>query len=207
MKTHKAFSTSKSDAQATVVEPVKVFDFCFNEYAAYPEELSGRCSAFDIDYIQSREQAPATKSKFQTIDKELAHQFKQVKETPVEHHSLNMFESIQHPTKRKLPLSFSDSQSPFNNATNIVYTSNFLIPMIIAPENILQFFDLQGYLMIDYYREQEKLIISEFEKDGKAFGWPVFHSCGNYSDKIELIKKNEGLKQNEVYKIIHQICN
>lgn len=297
MTTNKTFSTSKSDAQATLVEPVKVSDFCFNEYVAYADELSGRCStfmkkefgalvyrrmrvaevfsygckemkqslewqlgalkksmnypadvpnflepwygigtlstAFDIDYIWNKGQAPATKPKFATIDQALAYPFKQVKDTPVGGHTLDMIEYFLDQTKGRIPMSFSDIQSPFNNATNIVDTSNFLISMIMEPEKVLQFLDLLADLMINFYREQEKLIGSAlvkpghgfassphfegfamsddnvvmvdadsyynfirpaFEKVGNAFGGPVFHSCGNYSDKIEMIKGFEGLK-------------
>jgi len=297
MSTNKTFSTSKSDAQATLVEPVKVSDFPFNEYADYSEKLSGRCSAFmkkssgvlvyrrmrvaevfsfgcremkqslewqlgalqksmdypadvpnflepwygigpistafDIDYIWNKGQSPATKPKFQTIDEALAYPFKEVKDTQVGRHSLNMIEYFLDQTRGIIPMSFSDIQSPFNNATNIVDTSNFLISMIMEPEKVLQFLDLIADLMIDFYREQEKLIGSalvkpghgfasspqfkgfamsddnvvmvdadnyynyirpSFEKVGNAFGGPVFHSCGNYSDKIEMIKRIEGLK-------------
>jgi len=37
-------------------------------------------------------------------------------------------------------------------------------------------------------------IVPSFTKLGNAFGGPVFHSCGNYSDKTGLFKKIEGLK-------------
>lgn len=297
MTTNKSFNTSKSDAQATLVEPIKVSDFNFNKYVEYAEELNGRCeafmkkssgvlvyrrmrvaevfsygcremkqslewqlgalqksmdypadvpnflepwygigpitTAFDIDYIWHKGQAPATKPKFQTIDEALAYPFKQVKETPVGRHTLNMIGYFLDQTKGRLPMSFSDIQSPFNNATNIVDTSNFLISMIMEPEKVLQFLDLLADLTIDFYKEQEKLIGSalvkpghgfassplfegfamsddnvvmvdaenyynytrpSFEKVGKAFGGPVFHSCGNYSDKIGMIKKIESLK-------------
>lgn len=301
MTTNKTFSTSKSDAKATLVEPVKVPDFTFNEYADYIEKLSGRCEAFmkkssgvlvyrrmrvaevfsygcrdmkqslewqlgalkksmdyladvpnflepwyeigavstaiDIDYIWNKGQAPATKPKFETIDHALSYPFKRVKDTPVGRHSLNMIEYFLDQTKGRLPISFSDIQSPFNNATSIVETSNFLIYMIMESEKVLQLLDLIADLMTDFYKEQEKLIGSalvkpghgfassplfegfamsddnvvmvdadnyynyirpSFEKVGKAFGGPVFHSCGNYSDKIEMIKQIEGLKTVDV---------
>jgi hypothetical protein len=190
-------------------------------------------TAFDIDYIWNKGQAPATKPKFETIDQALAFPFKQVKDTPVGRQTLNMIEYFLDQTKGRIPISFSDIQSPFNNATNIVDTSNFLISMMTEPEKVLQFLDLIADLMIGFYREQEKLIGSalvkpghgfasshlfegfamsddnvvmvdadnyynyirpSFEKVGKAFGGPVFHSCGDYSDKIGMIKRMEGLK-------------
>lgn len=297
MTTNKTFNTSGSDAQATLAEPVKVSDFCFNEYAEYAGELSNRCeafmkkssgvlvyrrmrvaevfsygcremkqslewqlgalkksmdypadvpnflepwygigtisNAFDINYIWNNGQAPATKPKFETIDEVLAYPFRQVKDTPVGRHTLDMIEYFLEQTNGRLPMAMSDIQSPFNNATSIVDTSSFLISIIMEPEKVLQLLDLLADLMIGFYKEQEKLIGSAlvrpghgfasspmfegfamsddnvvmvdtdnyynyirpaFEKVGKAFGGPVFHSCGNYADKIEMIKGIEGLK-------------
>lgn len=190
-------------------------------------------TAFDIDYIWNEGQAPATKPRFETIEQAMEYPFKQVKDTPVGRHTLNMIEYFLDQTGGRIPVSFSDIQSPFNNATNIVDTSNFLISMITEPEKVLQFLDLIAGLMIDFYKVQEKLIGSalvrpghgfasapcfqgfgmsddnvvmvdnesyynfispSFEKVGKAFGGPVFHSCGNYSDKIEMIKGFDELK-------------
>ena len=43
----KNFNYSKADSQATVVEPVKVEDFCFDAYREYESELNARCVAFE----------------------------------------------------------------------------------------------------------------------------------------------------------------
>ena len=37
-------------------------------------------------------------------------------------------------------------------------------------------------------------ILPSFEKLGKAFGGPVHHSCGNFSDKAEMLKKIDEIK-------------
>lgn len=297
MTTNKIFDISKNDAQASLVDPVKVSDFCFEEYAEYNHDLTKKCdefiksksgvlvyrrmrvaevfsygckdmnqslewqlgalkksmdykadvpnflepwygigtlaNAFDIDYIWHPGQAPATKPKFMTIDDALAYPWKQVKNTSVGQHTLSMVEYFLDQTKGMVPMSFSDIQSPLNNATYIVDTSNFLISMIMEPEKVTQFLELLADLMIDFYKEQEKLIgpalvkpghgfasshvfegfgMSDdnlimvdaesylnyvrpaFEKVGKAFGGPVIHSCGNYSDKAEMIKEIDELK-------------
>lgn len=293
----KGFDTSKSDSQATVVEPVKLTDFCFEAYKEYDQKLTERCvkfmqsstgvlvyrrmrvaevfsygcrdmkqslewqlgalqksmeyeadvpnflepwygigtlaNSFGIDYIWHPGQAPATKPAFQSIDEALAYDAKPVKETEVGKHTLQMVEYFLEQTKGKLPISMSDIQSPFNNATYVVDASNFLMSIITEPENVLKFLDVLADLEIDFYKEQEKLIgdalvkpghgfasshifegfgmsddnvvmVNEdsymeyvspsFIKLGKAFGGPVFHSCGNYSDKASMLKKIEGLK-------------
>ena len=38
------------------------------------------------------------------------------------------------------------------------------------------------------------IIAPSFEKLGLAFGGPVHHSCGNFSDKAGMLRKIEGLK-------------
>jgi len=295
--TTKSFDTSKSDAQASIVEPVKASDFCFDAYSEYEKMLSEKCndfvkassgvlvyrrmrvaevfsygcrdmkqslewqlgalkksmnykadvpnflepwygigtvaSAFDIDYIWNPGQAPATHAKFETIEEALAYDAKPIKDTPVGRHTLNMIEYFLEQTNGMLPMSFSDIQSPFNNATNVVNTSNFLISMIMDPENVMKFLDRLADLTIEFYSEQAKLIgdvlakpghgfassrhfsgfgmsddnivmvdsdsyqnyiLPSFEKVGKAFGGPVLHSCGNYSDKTDLFSKIDSLK-------------
>jgi hypothetical protein len=291
------FDTSKNDAQATRVDPVKVSDFPFDTYQQYEQKLTGRCiefmnsdsgalvyrrmrvaevfsygcrdmnqslewqlgalqksmayeadvpnflepwygigmvaCSFGIDYLWNKGQSPATKPAFQTIDEALAFDIKPVVETGVGKHSLEMIEYFLEQTRGKLPMSMGDIQSPFNNATNIVDTSNFMMSMIIEPEKVLRFLDILAELEIDFYKEQEKLIgnclvrpghgfassrvfegfamsddnvvmVDEetylnfvspsFTKLGKAFGGPVHHSCGNFSDKASMLKKIGGLK-------------
>jgi hypothetical protein len=294
------FDTSKKDAQATIVDPVKIADFPFESYQEYEQELTVRCQkfiqadscvlvyrrmrvaevfsygcrdmkqslewqlgaleksmaykadvpnflepwyglgmvacSFGIDYIWNPGQSPATKPAFQTIDEALAFDIKPVIQTEVGKHSLEMIEYFMEQTKGKLPVSMGDIQSPFNNATNIVDTSNFLMSMILEPEKVLKFLDVLAELEIDFYKAQENLIgdclakpghgfassrvfegfamsddnvvmIDEdsylnyvspsFEKLGNAFGGAVHHSCGNFSDKTEMLKKIQGLKMSD----------
>jgi len=291
------FDTSKKDAQATVVDPVKVADFPFKTYEEYEIELTERCkafmnaksgalvyrrmrvaevfsygcadmkqslewqlgalqksmdypadvpnflepwygigplaSSFGIDYIWNPGQAPATKPAFQTIDEALAYDIQPVTKTEIGKHTLKMIEYFLDKTKGKLPMSMSDIQSPFNNATYIVDTSNFLISMITEPEKVIKYLDVLAELEIEFYSAQERLIgkclvkpghgfaasrvfegfgmsddnivmVDEdnylnyvrpsFEKLGKAFGGPVHHSCGDFSDKVKMLLKLDGLK-------------
>ncbi len=294
------FDTSKNDAQATRVDPVKVSDFPFDTYQQYEQKLTGRCiefmnsdsgalvyrrmrvaevfsygcsdmnqslewqlgalqksmdyeadvpnflepwygigmvaCSFGIDYIWNKGQSPATKPAFQTIDEALAFDIRPVSETEVGKHSLEMIEYFLEQSKGKLPMSMGDIQSPFNNATNVVNTSNFLMSMILEPEKVLRFLDVLADLEIDFYKEQEKLIgdclvkpghgfassrvfegfamsddnvvmvdeetylnlvTPSFTKLGNAFGGPVHHSCGNFSDKAQMLNKLDGLKTSD----------
>jgi hypothetical protein len=42
-----------------------------------------------------------------------------------------------------------------------------------------------------------KIVSPSFIKLGEAFGGPVHHSCGNFSDKANMLKKIEGLKMSD----------
>ena len=114
-------------------------------------------TAFGIDYLWNPGQAPAVKHAFETIDEALSYDYKQVKNTVEGKHSLQMIEYFLDQTKGIIPMSMGDIQSPFNNATNIVNTSNFLISMILEPEKVLKFLDIIADLEIDFYKEQENL--------------------------------------------------
>jgi len=54
----------------------------------------------------------------------------------------------------------------------------------ISDDNLVMV-DEQSYL---------ECILPSFVKLGSAFGGPVLHSCGNYSDKTDLFRKISGLK-------------
>jgi hypothetical protein len=190
-------------------------------------------TAFGLEYLWNPGQSPAVKPAFQTIDDALAYSIKPVKDTPEGRHSLEMIEYFLDKTKGKVPMSMGDIQSPFNNATYVVDTSNFLISMIMDPEKVLRLLDVIADLEIDFYKDQEKLIgkalvrpghgyassyafegfgMSDdnvvmvdaesylnyirpsFVKLGSAFGGPVHHSCGNFSDKTGIFSQIEGLK-------------
>jgi hypothetical protein len=105
-----------------------------------------------------------------------------------------MIEFFLDKTKGKLPVSMGDIQSPFNNATYIVDTSNFLISMITEPEKVLAFLDLLANLQIDFYREQQKLIGDCMVKPGHGFASArSFGGFGMSDDNIVMIDSDSYL--------------
>jgi len=90
-------------------------------------------SAFGIDYTWIPGQAPATIPVFKSIAEALSYDITPIAETEVGRHTLNMIEYFLDETRGNLPMSLSDIQSPFNNATYIVDTSAFLVSMIMDP--------------------------------------------------------------------------
>ena len=114
--------------------------------------------SFGIDYQWHPGQAPATRPSFQTIDEALAYDIKPVGLTEAGKHSLQMIGYFLEKTGGRLPMSMGDIQSPFNNATNILDTSNFLISVLTEPEKVMHFLDVITDLQIDFYKQQQQLI-------------------------------------------------
>ena len=151
-------------------------------------------TAFGTDYIWHPGQAPATQPAFATIDEALAFDYKAVKNTAVGRHTLEMTEYFLDQTKGRLPMSFSDIQSPFNNATSVVNTSNFLLSMILEPEKVLSLLDLIADLEIDFYREQEKLIGDLLVRPGHGFASSrFFEGFGMSDDNVVMVDEESYL--------------
>ncbi len=145
-------------------------------------------TAFGLEYIWHPGQAPAVKPAFQTIDEALAYDFKPVRQTGAGKHSLQMIEYFLEQTRGKIPMSMGDIQSPFNNATYVVDTSNFLISMIMEPDKVLKFLDLLADLEIDFYREQEKLIGDVLVRPGHGFASShTFAGFGMSDDNVVMV--------------------
>jgi hypothetical protein len=193
------------------------------------------CS-FGINYLWNPGQAPATRHAFGSMDEALAYDIKPVADTEVGKHTLEMIEYFLDQTKGKLPMSMSDIQSPFNIASLVVDTSNYLLSMITDPDKVLKFLDVLAELEIDFYQKQEELIgpclvkpghgfassrvfegfgmsddnivmiddqsymdyvAPSFIKLGSAFGGAAHHSCGNFSDKTDMLRKIPDLKMSD----------
>ena len=145
-------------------------------------------AAFGQEYLWHPGQAPAVKPAFQTIDEVLAYNFKPVKDTEIGRHSLWMIEYFLEQTKGKVPMSMGDIQSPFNNATYVVDTSNFLMSVILEPEKVSAFLNMLAEIEIDFYREQEKLIGDALVRPGHGFASShVFKGFGMSDDNVVMV--------------------
>ncbi len=194
----------------------------------------GACAAaYGAEYVWNKGQAPAIHPMFTTTKEALQYTPKSITETSIGTYTLEMIDYFLNQTKGKLPMSFSDAQSPLNASTMIVNNANIFMDMLIDPDTVKQFFDILAELTIDFVNIQKKMIgdclanpghgfasarnfqgygqsddnvvmlsneqyidcaLPSFEKIGQQFGGPVFHSCGNWSDKIPAVKAIKGLK-------------
>jgi len=189
-------------------------------------------SAFGLDYIWHEGQAPVTKPPFNNIEEALMYDYLPVEKTKIGSHTIDMIEFFLEKTKGKIPISFTDTQSPLNIASYLVPMDKLFLEMYDNPEGYKKLLSVITGLLIDFTKKQEKLIGNalvypghgfassrEFqgiglsddntlmvsddfferfeipfrEKIGSTFGGCVFHSCGNWSNKINVIKKINNL--------------
>lgn len=190
-------------------------------------------SAYGVDYKWNEGQAPASHCRFDTLSEALEYEPQAVALTAIGRHTLNMIDYFMNKTKGKLPVCFTDAQSPLNTSTLIVNTSDMLMNMMLDPDSVKKFLDILAGQMIDFVAEQKKIIgncqvnpghgfasarnfdgygqsddnivmlsnedylecaVPSFQKVGLAYGGPVLHSCGDWSGKLSILHKIEGLK-------------
>jgi hypothetical protein len=191
-------------------------------------------SAFGMDYIWNKGQAPAMKAKFQNTGE--ANRYDNIipiKDTSVGRHTLAMIEYFIEKTHGELPVSLCDVQSPLNAAGIIIDVNNFLMDTLLDPENVSVLLKRLAQLIVDFTKEQlkrigdnivwpghgfassrifkgfgasddnivmvtddayENLVVPSLVSLAEPFGGPVFHSCGNWSQKAEVVKRIPGLK-------------
>ncbi|GHV59235.1 hypothetical protein FACS1894182_13010 [Bacteroidia bacterium] len=190
-------------------------------------------SAYGIEYAWGQGLAPAVHARFATVADALQYTPTPIAKTSIGKHTLDMIDYFLDQTKGKLPISYTDAQSPLNVSTLIVNNTSILMDILMDPESVNRFLNLLADLTIDFVNEQKRLIgeclvnpghgfastrhfsgygqsddnvvmlsceqyidcaLPSFERIGQTFGGPVFHSCGDWSDKIPAVKQIQGLR-------------
>jgi uroporphyrinogen-III decarboxylase len=189
-------------------------------------------SAFGVDYVWKEGQAPATEPPFSSVQEALEYEPVPIESTGIGMHTLEMIEFFLDRTKGKLPISLTDTQSPFNVASYLIETNAYYISVIDSPEDLKKLVDRIADLNIEFTKKQIELIgdalvypghgfsssrkfdgigmsddnmmmlspeqyreieVPANSKFGNAFGGPVFHSCGNWSQKIDAVQEMDNL--------------
>jgi hypothetical protein len=189
-------------------------------------------SAFGADYIWKAGLAPVAEAPFNTVEEALAFDPVPIEKTCAGRHTLEMIEYFLSRTKGRLPISFSDVQSPLNAASALVDTSEFFMAVLDRPERVRELLSRVTDLSADFLRKQADLIgecrvrpghgfassrgfegigtsddsstmlspgmyseicASAMERLGSSFGGIAFHSCGDWSGKIDAVRKMRGL--------------
>ena len=194
-------------------------------------------SAFGLEYVWKEGQAPATEPRFSSVQEALDYGPVPVEKTVIGSRVLEMIDYFLEMTKGRIPISLTDTQSPYNVASYLIETNSFYTSVFDCPDDLKRLLERIASLSIDFTRKQYELIGSalaspghgfassrEFDGVGMSsdnmmmlspeqyrdidvpsielfgnggegeFGGPVFHSCGNWTDKIEAVKMIENLR-------------
>ena len=188
---------------------------------------------FGADYIWKEKQSPAIRPVFSLVKEALQHKAVPVSQTRIGRHTIEMIDYFLDKTGGRVPMSLTDTQSPLNNACNIVQMSSFFIEMLDNPQAVKTLLNLLAELLVEFTHEQIgrigdalvwpghgycscrcfeglgmsddnalmisgrqylDLAASAVELAGEPFGGSAFHCCGNWTDKIETVKKIKGLR-------------
>jgi hypothetical protein len=151
-------------------------------------------SAYGVDYVWNPGQAPASHCRFATLAEALRHEPQPVAQTAVGRHTLEMIDCFMNRTKGKLPLCFTDAQSPLNTATLIVDTTSVMMDIVLDPEAVKRFLDILAGLMIDFVAEQKKLIGDCLVSPGHGFASARnFEGYGQSDDNIVMLSNDDYL--------------
>ena len=190
-------------------------------------------SCFGADYIWQPDQAPSVEPAFTSCADLLEADFKPIHETPIGRHMLEMIEYFLDKTRGRVPISFTDIQSPLNMMSYLLPITDFFMEMLDEPETTAKAASLVTDLLIEFLKKQQDLIgdclarpghgfassraftgagesddnalmISSDdyeeifqpldERIGAAFGGTVFHSCGNWGGKIDMVQGIGGIR-------------
>jgi len=126
-------------------------------------------SAYGGEYVWHKGQAPALEPRFKSLDEALSYQPSHVKDTQIGKFTLEMIAYFMEKTKGRLPVSFTDTQSPINISTHLFPMDDFLLQTILAPDKVTQILDILAELSIDFNKEQIKLIGETLASPGHGF--------------------------------------
>lgn len=184
-------------------------------------------SCFGSSYRWMPDQAPSVEAKFTAAKQILDANPVPIAQTKEGRYNLEMIEYFMDKTKGRVPVSYSDLQSPLNMLTYLLPVTDLFMEVYEDPDSLKAAAHLCGELLIDFMKEQEKLIgdalakpghgfassrvfagaglsddtsimLSEDDYDelfkesdemiGDAFGGFVYHSCGVWEKKINMVK-------------------
>jgi hypothetical protein len=152
-------------------------------------------SAFGRDYIWPENQAPAITSCFNSSKEALDYQPEKVENTRIGQHTLKMIEHFLDKTKGKVPISLTDTQSPFNIAFNIIDTTHLMLDILANPEQVRSILDRIAILAIEFTSKQLELLRDVIVWPGHGFPSSTqFNGIGMSDDNILMISGDQYLK-------------
>lgn len=145
-------------------------------------------SAFGMDYVWEKGQAPAVKGKFDSTLQLLEAGFVPVAETAIGKHTLQMTEYFMEKTKGLLPMSYCDIQSPLNTLSNVIESNQFYMDFYMDPESMSLALDKCADLLIDFTKIQRSIIGDALVKPGHGFASSrLFEGMGMSDDSVTML--------------------
>ena len=145
-------------------------------------------SCFGAEYVWADGQAPATEPPFATLAEALAHEPQPVEKTPIGRHTIEMSEYFMEATGGRLPMSPTDTQSPWNTAMMLVQTSSLLMETVDNISGVSALIDRVAELLIEFNRRQVELIGDALALPGHGFASSrVFRGLGMSDDSSCMI--------------------
>jgi hypothetical protein len=126
-------------------------------------------SCFGAEYAWKDGQAPAVPPPFTSIDEALDFDPVPVESTQIGITTLEMIEYFLEETGGKLPVSFTDTQSPSNIAASLLDTTSYLLGLFDHPEKIQTLIDRIVSLIVDFTQKQRTLIGDALVLPGHGF--------------------------------------
>lgn len=145
-------------------------------------------SAFGLDYVWEKGQAPAVKGKFASTLELLQTPYIQIADTAIGKHTLQMTEYFLEQTKGLIPMSYCDIQSPLNILSNIVDSNQFYLDFYLDQDSMLEAMDRCAALLTDFTRIQQSIIGDALVKPGHGFAscrW--FDGIGMSDDSVTML--------------------
>jgi len=145
-------------------------------------------AAYGRTYLWNEGQAPAVEPLFASVREALECEPVPIAETGIGRHLLDMIEYFLDASKGKLPLSFSDVQSPLNAASALVETSEFFMAVLDEPDLVGRLLDRVTDLSLDFYNKQLGLIGGALASPGHGFSSSrVFTGMGASDDSSVML--------------------
>ena len=152
-------------------------------------------SAFGLDYIWAPGQSPATEPPFTTVESALQYEPLSVDRTAIGRHTLDMIEYFLEATGGRLPMSLTDTQSPWNITMMLVQSTLLLLETLEDPQSVVKLVGRVADLLDDFNRCQVELIGDALVCPGHGFASSrVWRSLGMSDDSTLMISPRQYAK-------------
>lgn len=152
-------------------------------------------SCFGSGYQWLPQQAPSVTAKFSSSREILDSDFVPIAQTPEGRRNLEMIEYFMDKTKGKVPVSFSDIQSPLNMLTYLLPVTDLFMEVFEDPDGLKSAAALCTDLLIDFLREQKKIIGSALASPGHGFASSRAFAGVGLSDDTSIMISGENYQE------------